>query len=137
MSKELINKSITTCFAKIARVDGSIGSEEIDIMNSSEILKKYKHGNVESINTKNFFNKIQGEYGNAIKDGLDDSEKETFIGELVSLIKSDNKVHDHEFFLLGHIANSIGYSPQKVAEIIKNKGINSSKSSGWFSWLFG
>ena len=137
MSKELINKAITTCFAKIARVDGSIGSEEIDIMNSSEILKKYKHGNVESINTKNFFNKIQAEYGNAIKDGLDDTEKETFIGELVSLIKSDNKVHDHEFFLLGHIANSIGYSPQKVAEIIKNKGISSSKSSGWFSWLFG
>ena len=55
MSKELINKAITTCFAKIARVDGSIGSEEIDIMNSSEILKKYKHGNLESINTKNFF----------------------------------------------------------------------------------
>ena len=36
MSKELINKAITTCFAKIARVDGSIGSDEIDIMNSSE-----------------------------------------------------------------------------------------------------
>ena len=137
MSKELINKAITTCFAKIARVDGSIGSDEIDIMNSSEILKKYQHGNVESINTKNFFNKIQAEYGNAIKDCLDDSEKETFIGELVSLIKSDNKVHDHEFFLLGHIANSICYSPEKVAEIIKNKGISSSKSSSWFSWLFG
>ena len=137
MSKELINKAITTCFAKIARVDGSIGSEEIDIMNSSEILKKYKHGNIDSINTNNFFNKIQAEYGNVIKDGLDDSEKETFIGELVSLIKSDNKVHDHEFFLLGHIANSIGHSPEKVAEIIKNKGISSSKSSGWFSWLFG
>ena len=137
MSKELINKAITTCFAKIARVDGSIGSDEIDIMNSSEILKKYKHGNIDSINTNNFFNKIQAEYGNVIKDGLDDSEKETFIGELVSLIKSGNKVHDHEFFLLGHIANSIGYSPQKVAEIIKNKGISSSKSSSWFSWLFG
>ena len=137
MSKELINKAITTCFAKIARVDGSIGSEEIDIMNSSEILKKYKHGDIDSINTNNFFNKIQAEYGNVIKDGLDDSEKETFIGELVSLIKSDNKVHDHEFFLLGHIANSIGYSPEKVAEIIKNKGISSSKSSSWFSWLFG
>ena len=137
MSKELINKAITTCFAKIARVDGSIGSEEIDIMNSSEILKKYKHGDIDSINTNNFFNKIQAEYGNVIKDGLDDSEKETFISELVSLIKSDNKVHDHEFFLLGHIANSIGYSPEKVAEIIKNKGISSSKSSSWFSWLFG
>ena len=137
MSKELINKAITTCFAKIARVDGSIGSEEIDIMNSSEILKKYKHGDIDSINTNNFFNKIQAEYGNVIKDGLDDSEKETFISELVSLIKSDNKVHDHEFFLLGHIANSIGYSPEKIAEIIKNKGISSSKSSGWFYWLFG
>ena len=58
-------------------------------------------------------------------------------GELVSLIKADDKVHDHEFFLLGHVANSIGYSPEKVAEVIKNKGISGNKSSGWFSWLFG
>jgi hypothetical protein len=45
-------------------------------------------------------------------------------------------VHDHEFFLLGHIANSIGINPQEVANIINNKGL-SNKSSGWFSWLFG
>ena len=68
---------------------------------------------------------------------LNDEEKEVFIGELVSLIKADDKVHDHEFFLLGHVANSIGYSPEKVAEVIKNKGVSGNKSSGWFSWLFG
>lgn len=137
MSNETLNKAITSCFAKIARVDGSIGNEEMDIINSSEILKKYNHGNIENINTNNFFNKIQSEYGDSIKNSLDDDEKEIFINELVSLIKSDNKVHDHEFFLLGHVANSIGYSPEKVAEVIQKKGISSSKSSGWFSWLFG
>ena len=137
MSNETLNKAITSCFAKIARVDGSIGKEEMDIINSSEILKKYNHGNIENINTNNFFNKIQSEYGDSIKNSLDDDEKEIFISELVSLIKSDNKVHDHEFFLLGHVANSIGYSPEKVAEVIQKKGISSSKSSGWFSWLFG
>ena len=41
MSNETLNKAITSCFAKIARVDGSIGNEEMDIINSSEILKKY------------------------------------------------------------------------------------------------
>lgn len=137
MSNETLNKAITSCFAKIARVDGSIGNEEMDIINSSEILKKYNHGNIENIDTNNFFNKIQSEYGDSIKNSLDDDEKEIFINELVSLIKSDNKVHDHEFFLLGHVANSIGYSPEKVAEVIQKKGISSSKSSGWFSWLFG
>ena len=137
MSNETLNKAITSCFAKIARVDGSIGNEEMDIINSSEILKKYNHGNIENINTNNFFNKIQSEYGDSIKNSLNDDEKEIFISELVSLIKSDNKVHDHEFFLLGHVANSIGYSPEKVAEVIQKKGISSSKSSGWFSWLFG
>ena len=137
MSNETLNKAISSCFAKIARVDGSIGNEEMDIINSSEILKKYNHGNIENINTNNFFNKIQSEYGDSIKNSLDDDEKEIFISELVSLIKSDNKVHDHEFFLLGHVANSIGYSPEKVAEVIQKKGISSSKSSGWFSWLFG
>ena len=137
MSNETLNKAITSCFAKIARVDGSIGNEEMDIINSSEILKKYNHGNIENINTNNFFNKIQSEYGDSIKNSLDDDEKEIFISELVSLIKSDNEVHDHEFFLLGHVAISIGYSPEKVAEVIQKKGISSSKSSGWFSWLFG
>ena len=137
MSNELLNKAITSCFAKIARVDGSIGSEEMDIINSSEILKKYGQGDIDTIDTRNFFNKIQSEYGEEINKSLNDEEKETFIGELVSLIKSDNKVHDHEFFLLGHVANSVGYSPKKVAEIINDKGISNSKSSGWFSWLFG
>ena len=137
MSNELLNKSITSCFAKIARVDGSIGNEEMDIINSSEILKKYGQGNIDTIDTRNFFNKIQSEYGEVINKSLNDEEKETFIGELVSLIKSDNKVHDHEFFLLGHVANSLGYSPEKVAEVINDKGITNSKSSGWFSWLFG
>lgn len=136
MSNELLNKAITSCFAKIARVDGSIGSEEMDIINSSEILKKYGQGDIDTIDTRNFFNKIQSEYGEEINKSLNDEEKETFIGELVSLIKSDNKVHDHEFFLLGHVANSVGYSPEKVAEIINDKGISNSKSSGWFSWLF-
>ena len=136
MSNELLNKAVTSCFAKIARVDGSIGKEEIDIMNSSKILKKYKHQDVETINTKNFFNKIQTEYGKIIKEKLKKKEKDDFISELVNLIKADNKVHDHEFFLLGHIANSIGINPQKVANIINNKGL-SNKSSGWFSWLFG
>ena len=137
MSNELLNKAITSCFAKIARVDGSIGSEEMDIINSSEILKKYGQGDIDTIDTRNFFNKIQSEYGEEINKSLNNEEKETFIGELVSLIKSDNKVHDHEFFLLGHVANSVGYSPEKVAEIINDKGISNSKSSGWFSWLFG
>ena len=136
MNKELLNKAITSCFTKIARVDGNIGNEELDIINSSEILKKYKSGNIESIDTSNFFNKIQNQYGEIIKNNLEEEEKETFISELVSLIKSDNEVHDHEFFLLGHVANSIGYSPEKVAEIIQSKGISSSKSTGWFSWLF-
>ncbi|PDH50613.1 MAG: hypothetical protein CND58_00820 [Rhodothermaeota bacterium MED-G16] len=137
MSNELLNKAITSCFAKIARVDGSIGKEEMDIINSSEILKKYGQGDIDTIDTRNFFNKIQSEYGEVINKSLNDEEKETFISELVSLIKSDNKVHDHEFFLLGHVANSVGYSPEKVAEIINDKGITNSKSSGWFSWLFG
>ena len=136
MSNELLNKAVTSCFAKIARVDGSIGKEEIDIMNSSKILKKYKYQDVETINTKNFFNKIQTEYGKIIKEKLKKKEKDDFITELVNLIKADNKVHEHEFFLLGHIANSIGINPQKVANIINNKGL-SNKSSGWFSWLFG
>tara|TARA_Y100000758_G_scaffold156505_1_gene111000 strand:- start:127 stop:537 length:411 start_codon:yes stop_codon:yes gene_type:complete len=136
MSNELLNKAVTSCFAKIARVDGSIGKEEIDIMNSSKILKKYKYQDVETINTKNFFNKIQTEYGKIIKEKLKKKEKDDFITELVNLIKADNKVHDHEFFLLGHIANSIGINPQEVANIINNKGL-SNKSSGWFSWLFG
>tara|TARA_B100001245_G_scaffold48456_1_gene31980 strand:- start:425 stop:835 length:411 start_codon:yes stop_codon:yes gene_type:complete len=136
MSNELLNKAVTSCFAKIARVDGSIGKEEIDIMNSSKILNKYKYQNVETINTKNFFNKIQTEYGKIIKEKLKKKEKDDFITELVNLIKADNKVHDHEFFLLGHIANSIGINPQEVANIINNKGL-SNKSSGWFSWLFG
>ena len=96
-----------------------------------------KFGNIENIDTKNLFNKIQSEYGDVIRKNLNDEEKEVFIGELVSLIKADDKVHDHEFFLLGHVANSIGYSPEKVAEVIKNKGISGNKSSGWFSWLFG
>lgn len=136
MSSELLNKAITSCFAKIARVDGSIGKEEIDIINSSKILNKYKYQDVETINTKNFFNKIQTEYGKIIKEKLKKKEKDDFISELVNLIKADNKVHDHEFFLLGHIANSIGINPQEVANIINNKGL-SNKSSGWFSWLFG
>ena len=136
MSNELLNKAITSCFAKIARVDGSIGKEEIDIINSSKILNKYKYQNVETINTKNFFNKIQTEYGKIIKEKLKKKEKDDFITELVNLIKADDKVHDHEFFLLGHIANSIGINPQEVANIINNKGL-SNKSSGWFSWLFG
>ena len=136
MSNELLNKAVTSCFAKIARVDGSIGKEEIDIMNSSKILKKYKYQDVETINTKNFFNKIQTEYGKIIKEKLKKKEKDDFITELVNLIKADDKVHDHEFFLLGHIANSIGINPQEVANIINNKGL-SNKSSGWFSWLFG
>jgi len=136
MSSELLNKAVTSCFAKIARVDGSIGKEEIDIINSSKILKKYKYQDVETINTKNFFNKIQTEYGKIIKEKLKKKEKDDFITELVNLIKADNKVHDHEFFLLGHIANSIGINPQEVANIINNKGL-SNKSSGWFSWLFG
>tara|TARA_B100001105_G_scaffold125768_1_gene100735 strand:- start:197 stop:607 length:411 start_codon:yes stop_codon:yes gene_type:complete len=136
MSNELLNKAITSCFAKIARVDGSIGKEEIDIINSSKILKKYKYQDVETINTKNFFNKIQTEYGKIIKEKLKKKEKDDFITELVNLIKADNKVHEHEFFLLGHIANSIGINPQEVANIINNKGL-SNKSSGWFSWLFG
>ncbi len=135
MSNESLNKAITSCFAKIARVDGSIGQEEVDILNSSQILKKYSYGSLEDIDTKNFFNKISSEYGEVIKKNLDEDEKETFVEELVKLIKADNKVHDHEFFLLGHIANSIGYNPNKVAEIIQKKGL--SKSSGWFSWLFG
>tara|TARA_B100001146_G_scaffold210730_1_gene208766 strand:+ start:6120 stop:6530 length:411 start_codon:yes stop_codon:yes gene_type:complete len=136
MSNELLNKAVTSCFAKIARVDGSIGKEEIDIINSSKILNKYKYQDVETINTKNFFNKIQTEYGKIIKEKLKKKEKNDFITELVNLIKADNKVHDHEFFLLGHIANSIGINPQEVANIINNKGL-SNKSSGWFSWLFG
>lgn len=136
MSSKLLNKAITSCFAKIARVDGSIGKEEIDIINSSKILNKYKYQDVETINTKNFFSKIQTEYGNIIKEKLKKEEKDDFITELVNLIKADNKVHDHEFFLLGHIANSIGINPQEVANIINNKGL-SNKSSGWFSWLFG
>ena len=136
MSNELLNKAVTSCFAKIARVDGSIGKEEIDIINSSKKLKKYKYQDVETINTKNFFNKIQTEYGKIIKEKLKKKEKDDFISELVNLIKADNKVHDHEFFLLGHIANSIGINPQEVANIINNKGL-SNKSSGWFSWLFG
>jgi uncharacterized tellurite resistance protein B-like protein len=136
MSNELLNKAVTSCFAKIARVDGSIGKEEIDIINSSKILNKYKYQDVETINTKNFFNKIQTEYGKIIKEKLKKKEKDDFISELVNLIKADNKVHDHEFFLLGHIANSIGINPQEVANIINNKGL-SNKSSGWFSWLFG
>ena len=136
MSNELLNKAVTSCFAKIARVDGSIGKEEIDIINSSKILNKYKYQDVETINTKNFFNKIQTEYGKIIKEKLKKKEKDDFITELVTLIKADNKVHDHEFFLLGHIANSIGINPQEVANIINNKGL-SNKSSGWFSWLFG
>tara|TARA_B110000263_G_scaffold232862_1_gene229255 strand:- start:4 stop:414 length:411 start_codon:yes stop_codon:yes gene_type:complete len=136
MSNELLNKAVTSCFAKIARVDGSIGKEEIDIINSSKILNKYKYQDVETINTKNFFNKIQTEYGKIIKEKLKKKEKNDFITELVNLIKADNKVHEHEFFLLGHIANSIGINPQEVANIINNKGL-SNKSSGWFSWLFG
>ena len=136
MSNELLNKAVTSCFAKIARVDGSIGKEEIDIINSSKILNKYKYQDVETINTKNFFNKIQTEYGKIIKEKLKKKEKDDFITELVNLIKADNKVHDHEFFLLGHISNSIGIIPQEVANIINNKGL-SNKSSGWFSWLFG
>ena len=136
MSNELLNKAVTSCFAKIARVDGSIGKEEIDIINSSKILNKYKYQNVETINTKNFFNKIQTEYGKIIKEKLKKKEKDDFITELVNLIKADNQVHEHEFFLLGHIANSIGINPQEVANIINNKGL-SNKSSGWFSWLFG
>jgi|TARA_B100001167_G_scaffold174119_1_gene126643 uncharacterized tellurite resistance protein B-like protein len=136
MSNELLNKAVTSCFAKIARVDGSIGKEEIDIINSSKILNKYKYQDVETINTKNFFNKIQTEYGKIIKEKLKKKEKDDFITELVNLIKADNKVHEHEFFLLGHIANSIGINPQEVANIINNKGL-SNKSSGWFSWLFG
>ena len=136
MSNELLNKAVTSCFAKIARVDGSISKEEIDIINSSKILNKYKYQDVETINTKNFFNKIQTEYGKIIKEKLKKKEKDDFITELVNLIKADNKVHEHEFFLLGHIANSIGINPQEVANIINNKGL-SNKSSGWFSWLFG
>ena len=136
MSNELLNKAVTSCFAKIARVDGSIGKEEIDIINSSKILNKYKYQDVETINTKNFFNKIQTEYGKIIKEKLKKKEKDDFITELVNLIKADNKEHDHEFFLLGHIANSIGINPQEVANIINNNGL-SNKSSGWFSWLFG
>ena len=136
MSKKLLNRSITSCFVKIARVDGSIGEEERDIMNSSKILKKFRYDDLENIDTKNFFNKIQGEYGVTIKENLTDEEKEEFITDLVNLIKSDEKVHEHEFFLLGHVANSIGYSPEKVSVIIEKKGLKS-KSSGWFSWLFG
>ena len=135
MSKELLNKAIASCFAKIARVDGSIGKEELDIINSSEILKKYG-GSIEGIDTKDFFNNIQNQYGETIKNNLDDEEKEILISDLVSLIKADDKVHDHEFFLLGHVANSIGFSPERVSEIIKPRGL-SGKSSGWFSWLFG
>ncbi len=136
MSNKLLNKSITSCFAKIARVDGSIGQEEKDIMNSSKILEKYRSEDIDVIDTKNFFNNIQNEYGEVIKNNLSEEEKEEFISDLVNLIKSDDKVHEHEFFLLGHVANSIGYSPEGVAEIIEKKGLKS-KSTGWFSWLFG
>ena len=135
MSKELLNKSITSCFAKIARVDGSIGQEEKDIMNSSKILSKYKSEDIEEIDTNNFFNNMQGDYGKAIKDHLSDEEKEEFVTDLVKLVKSDDKVHDHEFFLLGHVANSIGYSPENVAEIIKKRGIKPSRPVGSLGYL--
>ena len=58
MSKELLNKSITSCFAKIARVDGSIGQEEKDIMNSSKILSKYKSEDIEEIDTKRIYYQV-------------------------------------------------------------------------------
>ena len=121
MSNKLLNKSITSCFAKIARVDGSIGQEEKDIMNSSKILEKYRSEDIDVIDTDNFFNNIENEYGEVIKNNLSEEEKEEFISDLVNLIKSDDKVHEHEFFLLGHVANSIGYSPEGVAEIIEKR----------------
>ena len=47
----------------------------MDIINSSEILKKYKFGSIENIDTKNFFNKIQSEYGDVIRKNLNDEKK--------------------------------------------------------------
>ena len=89
-------------------------------MNSSKILEKYRSEDIDVIDTKNF-NNIQNEYGEVIKNNLSEEEKEEFISDLVNLIKSDDKVHEHEFFLLGHVANSIGYSPEGVAEIIEKR----------------
>ena len=51
MSNELLNKAITSCFAKIARVDGSIGKEEMD-WSDLEIVEKIRETYQENLKIK-------------------------------------------------------------------------------------
>ena len=53
------------------------------------------------------------------------------------LTGTDGKIHKHESFLLGHIGNCIGLSPEKIVNIIKSETKGDEKSAGWLSWLFG
>ncbi len=138
MNKDnIVNKGISMCFVKMARIDGTVGQDEIKNINSSKIYNKYKYGNIKDLDTKGFFQKFHSEYGPKISNALKEEEKENLIKDLIGLIKADDKIHKHESFLLGHIGNCIGLSPNKIVSTIKSETKGDEKSTGWLSWLFG
>jgi len=138
MNKDnIVNKGISMCFVKMARIDGTVGQDEIKNINSSKIYNKYKYGNVKDLDTQGFFQKFHSEYGPKISKALKEKEKENLIKDLIGVIKADGKIHKHESFLLGHIGNSIGLSPKKIVSTIKSETKGDEKSTGWLSWLFG
>ena len=138
MSKDnLVNKGISMCFVKMAKIDGTLAEVETKNITSSKIYNKYKYGNIKDLDTKGFFQKFHSEYGPKISKALKDKEKEGLIKDLIGVIKSDGDIHKHESFLLGHIGNSIGLSPEKIVNVIKSETKGDKKSTGWLSWLFG
>ena len=82
---------------------------------------------------------IETVYGKqvGIEDQLKEKEKENLITDLINVIKADDDIHKHEYFLLGHIGNCIGLDSKKIVNIIELENKGSKKSTGWLAWLFG
>ena len=136
-SDNLVNKGISMCFVKMAKVDGDFVDEEKYNITKSQVYNKYKYSNLKDLNTEGFFQKFHSTYGPEISKSLDEEEKENLIRDLIQVIKADGKIHKHESFLLGHIGNCIGLSPEKIVNIIKSETKGDEKSDSWLSWLFG
>jgi len=136
-NSSIVNKGISMCFIKMAKIDGSVAEEELKSIKSSKIYNKYKHGNIKDLDSKGFFQKFHSEYGPAISKALKEKEKENLITDLINVIKADDDIHKHEYFLLGHIGNCIGLDSKKIVNIIELENKGSKKSTGWLAWLFG
>ena len=54
-SDNLVNKGISMCFVKMAKVDGDFVDEEKYNITKSQVYNKYKYSNLKDLNTEGFF----------------------------------------------------------------------------------